>query len=214
MASTTSCLLKKCRANNFMIKAIIFDGVNCITYQEPLSVGLARDYNLPLEKTLPFFKGVLQDCVAGESDLKEVLPPFLEAWGWQSGVEGLLKYWFERDHKIDTELVSYIQDLRKKKVICLLGTNNEKYRFAYMLDKMGFDKIFDKSYCSALLGCKKPDQEFFSKIYNELENIKKEEVLFWDDKAENVESAKDFGINAEIYTNFIDFKEKIKKYSL
>ena len=197
-----------------MIKAIIFDGVNCITYQEPLSVGLARDYNLPLEKTLPFFKGVLQDCVAGESDLKEVLPPFLEAWGWQSGVEGLLKYWFERDHKIDTELVSYIQDLRKKKVICLLGTNNEKYRFAYMLDKMGFDKIFDKSYCSALLGCKKPDQEFFSKIYNELENIKKEEVLFWDDKAENVESAKDFGINAEIYTNFIDFKEKIKKYSL
>ncbi len=197
-----------------MIKVIIFDGVNCITYQEPLSVGLARDYKIPLEKTLPFFKGALQDCVAGKSDLKEVLPPFLDVWGWENGVEGLLSYWFERDHKIDTQIVSYIKDLRDKKIICLLATNNEKYRFAYMLSKMGFDKIFDKSYCSALLGCKKPDQEFFSKILTDLKDIKKEEVLFWDDKTENVQGAKDFGINAELYINFLDFKEKMKQYSL
>ncbi len=43
-----------------MIKVVIFDGVNCVTFQEPLSVGLARDYKIPLEKTLPFFKGALQ----------------------------------------------------------------------------------------------------------------------------------------------------------
>ena len=102
--------------------------------------------------------------------------------------------------------------MREKKVVCLLATNNEKYRFAYMLDKMGFDKIFDKAYCSALLLCKKPDQQFFSKIYNDLENINKEEVLFFDDKAENVQAAKDFGINAELYTTFEDFKEKMKQY--
>lgn len=195
-----------------MIKVIIFDGVNCITYQEPLSVGLARDYGVPLEKSLPFFKGPLQDCVAGKSDLKEVFHPFLKAWGWKDGVEGLLNYWFKRDHKIDTKIVSYISELRNKKIICLLATNNEKYRFSYMLDEMGFDKIFDKAYCSALLGCKKPDQQFFLKIFKDLENIKKEEILFWDDKAENVEGAKDFGVNAELYISFEDFKEKMKYY--
>ena len=155
-----------------MIKAIIFDGINCISHQEPLSVGLARDYGFSIEKMLPFFKGELQDCVADKSDLKEVLPPYLEAWGWKGGVDELLHYWFERDHKIDKELISYIKELRNKKILCLLATNNEIYRFSYMLDKMGFSQIFDKSYCSALLGCKKPDQEFFLKIFKDLENVK------------------------------------------
>jgi len=195
-----------------MIKVIIFDGVNCITYQEALSIGLERDYKIPLEETLPFFKGELQDCVAGKSDLKEILPPYLKAWGWKEGVEGLLRYWFERDHKIDTKLVSYISELRNKGILCLLATNNEKYRFAYMLDKMNFNKIFDKAYCSALLGCKKPDRQFFSKIFDDLKDIKKEEILFLDDKVENAQGAKEFGIHAEIYTTFEDFKEKMKQY--
>ena len=195
-----------------MIKAIIFDGVGLITHQEPLSIGLARDHGISLEQSLPFFKGPLQDCVAGQSDLKEIIPPYLSAWGWDKGVEALIDYWFGRDHKIDKKMVSYISKLRKKGLMCVLATNNEKYRFAYMLDKMGFTEIFDKAYCSAHLGHKKPDQRFFSKIFNDLENIKKEEILFWDDKAENVQGAKDFGIYAELYTSFEDFKEKMKQY--
>lgn len=195
-----------------MIKVIIFDGINCVTYQEPLSVGLARDFNISLEKTLPFFKGALQDCVAGNSDLREVLPPYLKEWGWKKGVDGLLDYWFTRDHKIDLRLVSYIGDLKSKGRLCVLATNNEKYRFAYMLDKMGFNKIFDRTYCSALLKCKKPSQEFFLKIFRDLDNIKKDEILFFDDKIENVNGAKDFGIHAELYTSFDDFKEKMKHY--
>ena len=50
------------------------------------------------------------------------------------------------------------------------------------------------------------------KIFQDLENIKKEEILFWDDKAENVQGAKDFGINAELFTSFLDFKGKMKRY--
>ncbi len=150
--------------------------------------------------------------MAGQADVKEVLPPYLNAWGWKEEVDDLLRYWFERDHKIDKEIVAYIHHLRSKGVLCLLATNNEKYRFAYMLDKMGFAKLFDKSYCSALLGCKKPDQKFFSKIYQDIKNIDKKEILFWDDKAENVQAAKDFGIHAELYISTQDFKEKMKGY--
>lgn len=195
-----------------MIKVIIFDGVNCITYQEPLSISLERDYGIPLEKSLPFFKGPLQDCVAGKADVREVILPYLDAWKWDKGVDEILKYWFERDHKMDTELISYINELRNKGILCLLATNNEKYRFAYMLNKMNFAKIFDRNYCSALMKCKKPSHDFYQKIYEDLKNTKKDEILFWDDKAENVEGAKNFGINAELYTSFEDFKEKMKQY--
>ncbi len=195
-----------------MIKVIIFDAVGLFTKQEPLSVGLDRDYGIPLEKSLPFFKGALQDCVAGQADLKEVLPPYLDLWGWNKGVDELLKYWFTRDHKIDTDLVAYVKDLRAKGIICVLGTNNEKYRVEYMLDKMGFSEIFDKAYSSAHIGYKKPNVEFYQKIFDDLENIKKEEILFWDDKLENIKAAQEFGILGEVYTSFEDFKEKIKNY--
>ena len=153
-------------------------------------------------KCSPFFTGPLQECVAGKADLKEIFPPYLNDWGWNKGLDAMLDYWFTRDHKIDTEMVSYINDLKNKGVLCLLATNNEKHRFAYMLDKMNFSKIFNKAYCSAHLGCKKPNQDFYQKIFDDLENIKKEEILFWDDKHENVEAAKTFGIQAELYTSF------------
>lgn len=197
-----------------MIKIIIFDGVNLITHQEPLSIGLVRDYGFSMDKMLPFFTGPLQECVAGKADLKEIFPPYLNDWGWNKGLDAMLDYWFTRDHKIDTEMVSYINDLKNKGVLCLLATNKEKHRFAYMLDKMNFSKIFNKAYCSAHLGCKKPNQDFYQKIFDDLENIKKEEILFWDDKHENVEAAKTFGIQAELYTSFEDFKEKMKQYIL
>ena len=197
-----------------MIKIIIFDGVNLITHQEPLSIGLVRDYGFSMDKMLQFFTGPLQECVAGKADLKEIFPPYLNDWGWNKGLDAMLDYWFTRDHKIDTEMVSYINDLKNKGVLCLLATNNEKHRFAYMLDKMNFSKIFNKAYCSAHLGCKKPNQDFYQKIFDDLENIKKEEILFWDDKHENVEAAKTFGIQAELYTSFEDFKEKMKQYIL
>ena len=96
-----------------MIKIIIFDGVNLITHQEPLSVGLARDYGFSMGKMLPFFTGPLQECVAGKADLKEIFPPYLNDWGWNKGLDAMLDYWFTRDHKIDTEMVSYINDLKK-----------------------------------------------------------------------------------------------------
>jgi putative hydrolase of the HAD superfamily len=195
-----------------MIKLVIFDGVGLITHQEPLSVGLVRDYGFSMEKMLPFFTGPLQECVAGRADLKEIFPPYLDAWGWSKGVDAMLEYWFARDHKIDTEMVSYIEDLKKKGVKCFLATNQEKNRYAYMLDKMGFNKIFDQTYCSAHLGHKKPNREFYQKIFKDLGNIKKEEILFWDDKAENVKGAEEFGIHAELYTSFEDFKEKMSKY--
>ena len=196
------------------IKVIIFDGVGLITHQEPLSIGLVRDYGFSMEKMLPFFTGPLQECVAGKADLKEIFPPYLNNWGWDKGVDAMLDYWFSRDHKIDTEMVSYIDDLKNKGIMCLLATNNEKYRFAYMLDKMNFSTIFHKAYCSAHFGCKKPNQEFYQKIFDDLEDIKKEEILFWDDKHENVKGAKTFGIQAELYTTFDDFKEKMKQYNL
>jgi FMN phosphatase YigB (HAD superfamily) len=47
-----------------------------------------------------------------------------------------------------------------------------------MMDKMGLLNVFDKTYASAHLGHKKPDKEFFSKIFEELVNVQKKRNTF------------------------------------
>lgn len=192
-----------------MIKVAIFDVDGVLINGERFSVALAREYGIPLEKTLPFFNGPFQDCIVGKADLKETLLPYLGIWGWAKGVDTLLDYWFEAEHKINNELIEYIQELRKNDTLCFLATDNEKYRFEYILNKMGFSKSFDKVYASANLGERKSSTIFFQRIFNELENINKEEIFFLDDDMDNIKVAKEFGIKAEIYTTVDRLKEII-----
>lgn len=192
-----------------MIKVILFDADGVMVNGERFSVALDRDYGISIEKTLPFFNGPFQDCLIGNIDLKDAVSPFLIGWGWDKGVDAFLDYWFNIEHKINEELVAYIQELRSKDILCYLATNNEKYRFQYMLDKMGFANCFDKTYASSHLGHKKPNHEFFQKILDDLIGINKDEIFFVDDDAENVNSASEFGIHSLIYTTFDDFKIKL-----
>jgi putative hydrolase of the HAD superfamily len=195
-----------------MIKVIIFDADGVLLTGERFSLSLAREYGISEEKTRSFFTGPFKDCLVGKADLKEVISPYLSEWGWTKGLDAIIDYWFEAYQIVNKELVQYIQKLRSKGILCFIATDNEKYRFAHMLDKFGFSKSFDKAYASAHMGHKKINQIFFLKIFNELENIDKKEVLFFDDDIENIKCAEDFGIKAELYTSFGDFEQKMKKY--
>ncbi len=191
-----------------MIKVILFDADGVLVNGERFSTVLHREYGISIEKTLPFFNGPFQECLIGNADLRETVAPYLDEWGWTKGVDAFLDYWFNAEHTINEELINYVQELRAKGILCFVATNNEKYRFGYMLDKMGFAKSFDKTYSSAHLGSKKPDVEFFQKIFNELEGVEKNEILFLDDDENNVQSAKEFGFNAEIYESV----DQVKKF--
>ena len=190
-----------------MIKVILFDADGVMVNGERFSIALNRDYGISIETTPPFFNGPFQDCLVGNIDLRDAVSPYLSSWGWDKGVDAFLEYWFSIEHTINEELVAYIQELRNQKILCFLATNNEKYRFQYMLDKMGFANCFDKTYASADLGSKKPAHDFFLKIYKELNNIQKDEILFIDDDEANIESATAFGINAILYTSVEDVKK-------
>src|SRR3989338_8065882 len=157
-----------------MIKVVIFDADGVIVQSKrKFSIKLEEKYDISRDMTLPFFNGPFQDCLIGSSDLKETISPYLPVWGWDRGVDEFLDIWFKAEHKVDEELAEYISSLRTQGILCLLATNNEKHRFNYMLDTMGLKDIFNKTYASATLGHKKPNLEFFSKIYDELDGLNK-----------------------------------------
>ena len=195
-----------------MIKVLLFDADGVLITGEMFSRILAKEYGISVEQTEPFFDGPFQECVVGNADLKETVAPYLEGWGWKTGVDSFRDYWFSCEHLIDQELIAYIQECRKRGIKCYIATNQEKHRAHYMLNTLGFADSFDKLYASAHLGHKKPDINYFIKLLKELGDVEKDEILFWDDSTENIRVAREFGINAELYTSFPDFQKRMRIY--
>lgn len=192
------------------IKAAIFDA-DGVVINSPgyFSVQYQKEFGVSNDVMLPFFKGGFQECVVGASDLKEEVEPLLKDWKWQGSAEELLAYWFKAEHYIDDRVISEIKRLKEKGIKCYLGTKQEKYRMEYIKKDMGLEKFFDGVFCSCDIGYKKPDKQFFdavSLVLKEREGIEPVNIIFWDDKKENVDAANECGWNAFFYANFNKFK--------
>lgn len=178
------------------------DGV-IIEKSEVFSIRISKLLNIPLEKVLPFFKNEFQLCLIGKADLKVELEKYVTSWGWKETVDEILKFWFEGEATLNTEVLDVIKSLKSKGTKVYLATNNEKYRVNYLSNEVGLKSYVDGIFSSASLGFKKPDKNFYLKVLNSLELTPKD-VIFWDDDNENVEGAKSVGISSYLYTSIRD----------
>jgi len=191
------------------IKAVILDADGMVVHGERFSNRLEKRFGIPTTVTGKFFSNGFADCLVGRADLKKELSKQLGAWGWKQSVDDLLGFWFsDADTIIDRRFQHVPESLQSYGIKVCLATNNEKYRTAYLSETKRLGTWFDKIFSSADMGVKKPDQAFFQKMIDEL-GFEKGEVTFWDDDPGNIEGAKSFGVNAELYTGFEDFEKKI-----
>lgn len=191
------------------LAAILFDADGVVIRSDMASRYFERTYGINHKDLVAFYLGPFSDCLLGKKDMYDVLPAYLEKWGWQKSPEQFVQEWYDYENKVDEQLVGYIQKLRARGLQCFLATNQEKHRLQYMLDVMKFCDHFDGVFASCELGVKKPDPVFFERILERLGAVDKSTVLLWDDSAENVAAAHTFGIQAEIYHDFTLFEESI-----
>jgi len=195
-----------------MIKAILFDVDGVLAIGESFSKILAREQGITKEMAAPFYRDQFYKCLIGEADLKQELATYLPQWEWRGSIDEFLHYWLTSEHVINQPLINAIQQLREQGIRCYIATNQEKYRTQYILEQMGFAEQFDGMFSSAHIGYMKNNNAFFEHVLRELTSARAQEILFWDDAVDNVATAREVGLKAEVYSNFADFEQKMREY--
>jgi putative hydrolase of the HAD superfamily len=202
-----------------MVKVVVFDCDGMmIKLRGYFSERLAGELEIPLQTIKVFFDREFRQCLTGKADLKESIEPYLASWGWSKSVDALLKFWFESEKNVDSQMVAAIKQLKSQGIACFLATNQEKYRTLYLADKLGFLHLFDLMVVSFEIGAVKPQPEFYTKLYEALEMFTDvtdpTEVMVWDDKPVNILAANNFGFNAFHFQNYPAFLNDLKRHSL
>lgn len=191
-----------------MIKVVCFDFDGVVYFEkERVDTRLSRDFGIPREKIAEFFKNEFIDCQNGSMDLKVAIKPYLKKWNYPHSIETLLEYWFSNG-EINTELINLIKELRKKKFITILVTNNEKTRFDYMENKYHLSKIFEFIIASCEIKKRKPSEEFFKAITTTT-HAKPDNIIFFEDEEKIIQKAKEFGFQVYKYKDVKTTKDEL-----
>ena len=191
-----------------MIKAIVFDmdGIVCIE-SERFSQRFSRDNNIPIEDVMKFFERDFQSCLEGKAELKISLTKYLKKWKCDKDIDEILDYWFSNGN-VNKEIISLVKCLKKQNIMCMLCTNNEKYRVDYIRKKFDFDSLFDSIITSFDVGAKKPDARIFDRIL-EIANVPAKYIIFCDDDEINIRAARNHKFNTIFFKNTQQLKEDI-----
>jgi putative hydrolase of the HAD superfamily len=133
-------------------------------------------------------------ALTGHARWLEVLPRLLERWGIADSYDDALRVWLTIEPVAETR--DLVASLRASGVRCFLATNQDEHRGRHMHENLGYAELFDDTFYSFELGVAKPDPAYFSAILSRL-GLPAAEVLFVDDSATNVESARGVGLRAE-----------------
>ena len=110
-------------------------------------------------------------------------------------------------YKENEEMWNVIADLNKRscKVGLLSNTEPPVMDFVKNISKY----TFDVNIYSCEVGCSKPGKEIYQLAIKKLK-VKPEEIIFIDDKPENVEGAKKVGIKGILYSTLENLKNELQ----
>ncbi|WP_165795243.1 HAD family hydrolase [Deinococcus koreensis] len=177
------------------------DGV-LVTPPEWFGVRLRRE-NADL--TRQFFETAFHSASTGRSDLKDHLPAFIAALGRSQKPDDFLHEWLESENHPDRALLREVRTLRAQGWRTYLATNQEAHRTRHLLDVVGLGAVVDGHFASCAVGHRKPSPDYYAEVTRRL-GLEPEQIVFWDDNAENVRGAREAGWQARLYTDVGGFR--------
>ncbi|MFW5474351.1 HAD family hydrolase [Knoellia sp. CPCC 206450] len=136
-------------------------------------------------------------ALRGEEPFRESLARLLrERPEVTASLDDLLGLWEQVDG--DPAAVDLVREVAESGVTCVLATNQQDHRKAFLRRTFGYDDVFSRSFYSCDLGAMKPEPAYFERVLEGL-GIALEDagtVGFVDDSLANVETARGLGIRA------------------
>ncbi len=142
----------------------------------------------------------------GEESLKARVEEILPSTGFTGSTDDFLKYWFDKDLNIDQALIGIVHNLTSSGIPSYLATNQELLRSRHLRQQSVLTHHFQQIFVSAELGVAKPDPAFFRMVGSAIGDLTAEEILFIDDRLENVEAAMEVGWQGIHYRSIDDLK--------
>ncbi|MDN3505549.1 MAG: HAD-IA family hydrolase [Rhabdochlamydiaceae bacterium] len=114
--------------------------------------------------------------------------------------------------KLDSEVVSIIEQLKKGGYKVALLSNVDPYRFK-IVNELGHYEFFEPVILSCDFGIRKPDIRLFQILFDKLEQ-KGEDCLFIDNKKQNVVVGRKLGMDGIVFESASQLKEELIKRSI
>ncbi|MBS0625709.1 MAG: HAD-IA family hydrolase [Verrucomicrobia bacterium] len=117
----------------------------------------------------------------------------------------------KRSIQPNAEMFLLVEELKKSIPVPLLSNIDE--RLAKLFEEFGFYKSFSPCLLSWELGVEKPNPAIYQRLLDRL-NLPAGDVVFIDDKVDNVEKAKEAGLDAILFKSPRQIRQELKKRGL
>jgi len=157
-----------------------------------------------------FFKAHWKHIEIGNADLFAVLDevwPSLECAGCTP--RAFVDYWLSNDSNMDTGVIAQVDAWRANGGKAFLATVQEHHRAKHIWEALGLSNHFDGIIYSADIGAKKPHADFYERALAKLPVSSPAELIFLDDRLDNVEAARSAGWRASHYRDVEDLKRAL-----
>lgn len=158
--------------------------------------GISRE---AIERDL--FNSSFDQIIVGDEDLRDALVKILAQHGCTRPVDDFIAHWFENDLTPCTAMLTLVGELRTAGMRCVIGTNNEPRRAAFLWERL-LQHHVDGIFTAGLMRVAKPDPAFFHHIQAALNVRDPARLLFIDDMQKNVAGAQSIGWQAIQYGNY------------
>ncbi len=115
---------------------------------------------------------------------------------------------FREVYTINNDVANYVREVKIAGYKTCICSNNFETRVREVDNEWGFLDLFDVKIFSYQVGFLKPDKRIFQALIDASE-VKPGEIVYSDDGEDKIQGALELGINAFVYENFEQFKNKL-----
>jgi glucose-1-phosphatase len=155
---------------------------------------------------------LFQKLEEGKIDEQEFYDGFRKSSGKNISDDEIKNAWNELLLQFRTGTLAMLEALKMKYKLFLLSNTNIIHRQAFnkifetQIGKGSLNHFFEKAYFSYEIGCRKPDAGAYEYVLKE-NNLSPSETLFIDDSLENIEGAKNSGMQVIHLTESMKVEE-------